>query len=87
LAQSGNWTQLPFGSFALQCVTAIGGIGQAKKIASLGEILGVKIAFQEGGENDPVRLRALPGAKYCFASQETVGDEMALEGRAGRRGR
>ena len=35
-------------------VTAIGGITQAKKIATLCEVFGVKTAFQEGGENDPV---------------------------------
>src|SRR3954453_1212902 len=37
-------------------VTAIGGITQAKKIATLFEVFGVKTAFQEGGENDPVNL-------------------------------
>jgi mannonate dehydratase len=37
-------------------VSAIGGITQAKKIATLCEIFGVKTAFQEGGENDPVNL-------------------------------
>jgi mannonate dehydratase len=37
-------------------VTAIGGITQAKKIATLCEVFGVKTAFQEGGENDPVNL-------------------------------
>jgi mannonate dehydratase len=39
-------------------VTAIGGISQAKKIANLCEIFGVKTAFQEGGENDPVNQLA-----------------------------
>ncbi len=39
-------------------VTAIGGITQAKKIANLCEVFGVKTAFQEGGENDPVNLLA-----------------------------
>jgi RNA polymerase-binding transcription factor len=29
------------------------------------------------------RLQALPWAKYCLTCQEIVGDEMALEGRAG----
>jgi len=39
-------------------VTAIGGISQAKKIANLCEVFGVKTAFQEGGENDPVNQLA-----------------------------
>ena len=39
-------------------VTAIGGITQAKKIAALCEVFGVKTAFQEGGENDPVNQLA-----------------------------
>lgn len=39
-------------------VSAIGGITQAKKIATLCEIFGVKTAFQEGGENDPVNQLA-----------------------------
>ncbi len=39
-------------------VTAIGGITQAKKIAHLCEVFGVKTAFQEGGENDPVNQLA-----------------------------
>jgi len=39
-------------------VSAIGGITQAKKIATLCEVFGVKTAFQEGGENDPVNLLA-----------------------------
>jgi mannonate dehydratase len=39
-------------------VSAIGGITQAKKIATMCEIFGVKTAFQEGGENDPVNLLA-----------------------------
>jgi mannonate dehydratase len=39
-------------------VTAIGGITQAKKIATLCEVFGVKTAFQEGGENDPVNQLA-----------------------------
>src|SRR4051794_28804957 len=39
-------------------VTAIGGITQAKKIANLCEVFGVKTAFQEGGENDPVNQLA-----------------------------
>ena len=39
-------------------VTAIGGITQAKKIASLCEQFGVRTAWQEGGENDPVNQLA-----------------------------
>lgn len=39
-------------------VSAIGGITQAKKIATLCEVFGVKTAFQEGGDNDPVNQLA-----------------------------
>ena len=39
-------------------VTAIGGITQARKIATMCEIFGLKTAFQEGGENDPVNQLA-----------------------------
>ena len=39
-------------------VSAIGGITQAKKVATLSEVFGVKTAFQEGGENDPVNQMA-----------------------------
>jgi mannonate dehydratase len=39
-------------------VSAIGGITQAKKIANLCEVFGVKTAFQEGGDNDPVNQLA-----------------------------
>jgi mannonate dehydratase len=39
-------------------VAAIGGITQAKKLATLCEFFGVKTAFQEGGENDPVNQMA-----------------------------
>lgn len=39
-------------------VTAIGGITQAKKIAALCEQFGVRTAWQEGGENDPVNQLA-----------------------------
>lgn len=39
-------------------VSAIGGITQAKKLATLCEFFGVKTAFQEGGENDPVNQLA-----------------------------
>jgi mannonate dehydratase len=39
-------------------VSAIGGITQAKKIATLCEVFGLKTAFQEGGDNDPVNQLA-----------------------------
>jgi mannonate dehydratase len=39
-------------------VSAIGGITQAKKIATMCEVFGLKTAFQEGGENDPVNQLA-----------------------------
>jgi len=39
-------------------VSAIGGITQAKKIATVCEVFGVKTAFQEGGDNDPVNQLA-----------------------------
>ncbi len=39
-------------------VSAIGGITPAKKLATLCEFFGVKTAFQEGGENDPVNQLA-----------------------------
>ena len=39
-------------------VAAIGGITQEKKIATMCEVFGVKTAFQEGGENDPVNQMA-----------------------------
>ena len=39
-------------------VSAIGGITQAKKIATLCEVFGCKTAWQEGGENDPVNQMA-----------------------------
>lgn len=39
-------------------VTHIGGITQAKKIAALCEAFGVRTAFQEGGENDPINQLA-----------------------------
>jgi mannonate dehydratase len=39
-------------------VSAIGGITPAKKIATVGEVFGVRTAFQEGGENDPVNQLA-----------------------------
>jgi mannonate dehydratase len=39
-------------------VAAIGGISAARKLAMLCEPFGVKTAFQEGGENDPVNQMA-----------------------------
>ncbi|MEO8660120.1 MAG: enolase C-terminal domain-like protein [Bryobacteraceae bacterium] len=39
-------------------VSAIGGISPAKKLANFCEPFGVRTAFQEGGENDPVNLLA-----------------------------
>jgi len=39
-------------------VAAIGGITQARKIATLCEFFGVRTAFQEGGDNDPVNQMA-----------------------------
>ncbi|HYO80062.1 MAG TPA: enolase C-terminal domain-like protein [Bryobacteraceae bacterium] len=39
-------------------VAAIGGITAAKKLATVCEPFGVKTAFQEGGENDPVNQMA-----------------------------
>lgn len=39
-------------------VSAVGGITQAKKIATLCEVFGLKTAFQEGGDNDPVNQLA-----------------------------
>ncbi len=39
-------------------VTAIGGITPTKKLATMCEVFGVKTAFQEGGENDPVNQLA-----------------------------
>ncbi len=39
-------------------VSAIGGITQAVKIANLCEVFGLKTAFQEGGDNDPVNQLA-----------------------------
>ncbi|MEJ7609394.1 MAG: enolase C-terminal domain-like protein, partial [Bryobacteraceae bacterium] len=39
-------------------VSAIGGITQAAKIANLCEVFGLKTAFQEGGDNDPVNQLA-----------------------------
>jgi len=39
-------------------VSAIGGITPARKTATVCEVFGVKTAFQEGGENDPVNQLA-----------------------------
>jgi mannonate dehydratase len=40
--------------FARCRVSSIGGITPAKKVATLCEMFGVRTAFQEGGDNDPV---------------------------------
>ncbi len=39
-------------------VSAMGGITPVKKLATLGEFFGVRTAFQEGGENDPINQLA-----------------------------
>ncbi len=44
--------------FARCRVSAIGGITPAKKLATLCEFFGVRTAFQEGGENDPINQLA-----------------------------
>ncbi len=57
-------------------VTAIGGITQAKKIATLCEFFGVRTAFQEGGENDPVNQMAsyhVDMSSTAFGIQEENG--------------
>jgi mannonate dehydratase len=54
-------------------VSAIGGITQAKKIATLCEVYGLKTAFQEGGDNDPVNQLAayhVDMASPAFGIQE-----------------
>ncbi len=57
-------------------VSAIGGVTQAKKIATLCEIFGVKTAWQEGGENDPVNQMAsyhVDMSSSAFGIQEENG--------------
>jgi len=39
-------------------IAAMGGITPMRKLVTLGEIYGVRTAFQEGGENDPVNQMA-----------------------------
>jgi mannonate dehydratase len=39
-------------------LSQVGGITAAKKIAALGEIFGVRTAWQEGGDNDPINQLA-----------------------------
>ena len=39
-------------------VSKVGGITPARKIAAMAELYGVRTAFQEGGDNDPVNLAA-----------------------------
>lgn len=54
-------------------VAAIGGITPLRKLVILGEIFGVKTAFQEGGENDPVNQIAsyhIDIASSSFGIQE-----------------
>jgi mannonate dehydratase len=54
-------------------VAAIGGITPLRKLVTLCEIFGVKTAFQEGGENDPVNQMAsyhIDLASSAFGIQE-----------------
>ena len=54
-------------------VSKVGGITPARKIASMAELYGVRTAFQEGGDNDPVNLAAamhLDAAIVNFGIQE-----------------
>jgi mannonate dehydratase len=54
-------------------VSAIGGITQARKIAALCEAFGVRTAWQEGGDNDPVNQLAAYHVDLsisCFGIQE-----------------
>jgi mannonate dehydratase len=54
-------------------VSKAGGISACRKIAALGEIYGVRTAWQEGGENDPVNQAAavhLDMAVWNFGIQE-----------------
>ncbi|MEK5437806.1 MULTISPECIES: enolase C-terminal domain-like protein [Paenibacillus] len=54
-------------------VSKAGGISACRKIAALGEIYGVRTAWQEGGENDPVNQAAavhLDMALWNFGIQE-----------------
>ena len=54
-------------------VSKVGGITPARKIAAMAELYGVRTAFQEGGDNDPVNLAAamhLDPAIVNFGIQE-----------------
>ncbi len=54
-------------------VSKVGGISAARKIASLAEAFGVRTAWQEGGENDPINQAAavhLDMAVWNFGIQE-----------------
>ena len=54
-------------------VSKVGGITPARKIAAMAELYGVRTAFQEGGDNDPVNLAAamhLDAAIVNFGIQE-----------------
>lgn len=54
-------------------VSKAGGISACRKIATLGETFGVRTAWQEGGENDPVNQAAavhLDMAIWNFGIQE-----------------
>lgn len=54
-------------------VSAIGGITQARKVATMCEVFGLKTAFQEGGDNDPVNQLAayhVDMASPAFGIQE-----------------
>jgi mannonate dehydratase len=62
--------------FVRMRVSAIGGITAARKIATLCEVFGVKTAWQEGGENDPVNQMASYHVDMCsqaFGIQEENG--------------
>jgi mannonate dehydratase len=54
-------------------IAKVGGITPARKIAAMAELYGVRTAFQEGGDNDPVNFAAamhLDTAIVNFGIQE-----------------
>jgi len=54
-------------------ISKVGGITPARKIAAMAELYGVRTAFQEGGDNDPVNFAAamhLDAAIVNFGIQE-----------------
>ncbi len=54
-------------------VAKVGGITPARKIAAMAELYGIRTAFQEGGDNDPVSFAAsmhLDAAIHNFGIQE-----------------